>query len=89
MRRFQGFISEVLTVIVLLGEKFTFFNSLGTTKISRSLKPSVYTCINVVLLVNFPKQFELCFYLNIHVVIKFCNLGDKTFETDFNMNHNF
>ena len=59
-RRFQGFISEILRVVSLLREKFTFFNSLGTTKISRSLRLSVY--INVVLLINFPEQFELCFY---------------------------
>ena len=43
-----------------LGEKFTFFNSLGTTKVSRSLRLSVY--ISVVLLMNFSEQFELCFY---------------------------
>ena len=59
-RRFQGFISEILRVVGLLGEKFTFSNSFGTTKISRSLKLSVY--INVVLLINFPEQSELCFY---------------------------
>ena len=29
-RRFQGFMSEILT----MGEKFTFYNSLGTTKLS-------------------------------------------------------
>ena len=40
-RRFQGFISEILRVIGPLGEKFTFLNSLGATKISRSLRPSV------------------------------------------------
>ena len=68
-------------MVGLLTEKFTFFNSPGTTKISRSLKLSVY--INVVLLINFPEQFELCFYFNIREVIKFYNLGDKTFETDF------
>ena len=59
-RRSQGFISEILKVIGLLGEKLTFFNSLGTTKISRSLRLPV--CINDVLLINFPEQFELCFY---------------------------
>ena len=52
--------SEILRVIGLLGEKFTFFNSLGTTKISRSLRLPVY--INVVLLINFPEQLELCVY---------------------------
>ena len=71
-RRFQGFISEILRVVGLLREKFTFFNSLLTTKISRSLRLSVY--INVVLL--FPN------------VLKFYNLGDKTFETDFNSAQN-
>ena len=34
-RRFQGFISEILRVVGLLGEKFTFLNSLGTTKFPR------------------------------------------------------
>ena len=59
-RRFQGFISENLRVVGPLGEKFTFLNSLGTTKISRSLRLSVY--INVVLLISFPEQFKLFFY---------------------------
>ena len=59
-RRFQGFISEILRVVGPLVEKFTFFNSLGTTKISRSLRLSVY--INVVLLISFPEQFKLFFY---------------------------
>ena len=67
-------------MVGLLGEKLIF--SLGTTKISRSLKLSVY--INVVLLLNFPKQFELCFCFKILEVIKFYNLGNKTFETAFN-----
>ena len=43
-----------------LGEKFTVLNSLGTTKVSRSLRLSVY--INVILLINFPEQFKLFFY---------------------------
>ena len=59
-RSFQDFTSEILRVVGLLGEKFTFVNSLGTTKIPRSRRLSVY--INVVLLINFPEQFELCFY---------------------------
>ena len=71
-RRFQGFISEILRVAGLLGEHFIFFfKSLGTTKISKSLKLSEN--INVVLLINFS---------NIREVIKFYNLVDKTFETD-------
>ena len=39
-----------------LGEKLTFFSSLGTTKISRSLRLSVY--IDVVLLISFPEQLK-------------------------------
>ena len=54
------FISEILRVVGLLEEKFTFYNSFLTTKISRSLRLPVY--INVVLLIHFPEQFELCFY---------------------------
>ena len=52
--------SENLRVVGPLGKKFTFLNSLGTTKISRSLRLSVY--INVVLLISFPEQFKLFFY---------------------------
>ena len=43
-----------------LGRKVHFLNSLGTAKISRSLRLSVY--INVVLLISFPEQFKLFFY---------------------------
>ena len=82
-RRFQGFISEILRVVRLLGEKFTFFNSLGTTKISMSLGLPVY--INVVLLINFPEQFKLFFYFKYSRSYKFYNLGDKTFETGFSI----
>ena len=63
-----------------LGRKVHFFQ-LRTTKISRSLRLSVY--INVVLLINFPEQFELCFYFKYSRSYKVYNLGDKTFETDF------
>ena len=80
-RRFQGFISEILRVVSLLGEKFTFSNSIGTTNISRSLRLSVY--INVVHLINFPEQFEFYFYFKYSRSYKVDNLGGKTFETDF------
>ena len=60
MRRLQGFISEILRVVGPLGKEFTFLNSFGTTKVSRSLRLSVY--INVVLSINFPEQFKLFFY---------------------------
>ena len=79
--RFQGFIFKILRVIGLLGEKFTFFKSLGTTKISRSLRFSVYT--NVVLLITFQDNLNYASTSNIREVIKLYNLGDKTFETDF------
>ena len=46
-----------------------------------SLRPSVY--INVVLLINFPEQFELSFYFKYSRNYKVYNLGDKTLETDF------
>ena len=59
-RRFQGFISEILRLVGLLGETFTFFNSLGATKVSRSLRLSDY--VNGVLLINFPERFELCLH---------------------------
>ena len=65
-------------MVGLLGETFTFFNSLGTTKISKSLRLSVY--INVVLLQN---NLNYASISNIREVIKFYNLGDKTFETYF------
>ena len=81
-RRFQGFKSEILRVVGLLGENFIFLNSHEKTKISRSLKLSVY--FNVVLLINFSEQFELCFYFKYSRSYKVVNLGDKTFETDFN-----
>ena len=68
-------------MVGLLGEKFIFFKSLGTTKISRSLKLSEH--INVVFLINFPEQFELWFYLKYSRSYKVNDLGDKTFETDF------
>ena len=65
-----------------LGEKFTFLNSLGTTKISRSLRLSVY--INVVLLIKFQNNLNYSSTSNIREVMRFYNLGHKTFETDFN-----
>ena len=74
-RRFQGFISEILRVVGLLGEKFTFFYSLGTTKISKILRLSGY--INVVLLISFPEHLNYASTPSIREVIKFYNLGDK------------
>ena len=53
-------------------------DSLGTTKISRSLRLSVH--INVI---NFPEQFELCFYFKYSKSYKVLY---KTFKTDFSDN---
>ena len=61
-RRFQGFISEVLRVVGPLREKFTFLKlPCDNQNFQESLRLSVY--INVVLLINFPEQFKLFFYL--------------------------
>ena len=43
-----------------LGKKFIFFKSLETTEPSRIFRPCVK--IHVFLPVNFPEQFEPCFY---------------------------
>ena len=69
-------------MISLLGEKFTFFNSLGTNEISRIFRLSF--CIHVFLLINFSEQFELYFYLKYSkAMTTFHNLDDQRFETDF------
>ena len=52
----QSFNCEILRVVDLLGEKVIFFDSLGTTEITRNFKLSDY--IDVALLNNFPEQFE-------------------------------
>ena len=57
------------------------FVSLGIAEILGFSGLSVYT--EVFLLKTFPQHFELSLYSNIEVM-KLCNLGDKTFQTDFN-----
>ena len=80
--RFKGFISEILRVANLLGEKVNFFDSLGTAEISGIFKLSV--CIDIVLL-NFSKFFRnnlnYCCSPIIREVMKFCDPGDQSFET--------
>ena len=61
-----------------LGKNPNFFVSLGIVEISEFYELSVYT--EVVLLKTFPQHFDA----NIEEVMKFYNLGDKTFQTDFN-----
>ena len=57
-----------------------FLISLGITEILGFSDLSVYT--EVVLLKTYLQHFELCLFANIEKVMKFYNLGDKTFETD-------
>ena len=67
---------RILRVVSLLGKKFIFFNSPGTTRI---LKLSVYT--RAFLLDNFPEHAELCFYFKyVKEVTKFDDLGDKVLK---------
>ena len=59
-------------------EKPNFLISLGITEILGFSELSVYT--EVVLLKTYLQHFELCLFANIEKVMKFYNLGDKTFE---------
>ena len=72
-RRLQCFISEILRMVSLLGEKFIFFNSIGTTKILIIFRLSV--SVHVVLLQN---NLNYDPTLNIREVIKYYNLGGET-----------
>ena len=60
-----------------LGKKVLCFNSLATTKISRSFKPSVY--INAVLLINFAEHLSYAFTSDMQEILKF-NKGNKSFK---------
>ena len=62
-----------------LGENHNFFVSLGIAEVLRFSELSVNT--EVVLLYNTLNDASTA---NIEEVMKFYNLGDKTFETDFN-----
>ena len=62
-RRFQGFISELLIAVSLLGEKLILSTSLGRPKFSGSFKFFVY--IDLVLLINVSEQLEILFLLQI------------------------
>ena len=74
----QGFTFTILRVITFSGEKFTFSNPLEL--------PEFYEVFNVFF------EFMLFFWnafqnyastSNIREVMKFCKLGDESFETDF------
>ena len=64
-----------------LGKNLNFFVSLGIAEILGFSELSVYT--EIVLLHN---TLNYAFTANIEEVMKFYNLGHKTFETDFS-NH--
>ena len=64
------------------GRTLLFFVSLGVAEIFGFSELSVYT--EVFLLKTFPQRFQYASIANIEEVMKFHNLGDKTFETDFN-----
>ena len=64
-----------------LGKNLNFFVSLGIAEILRFSELSVYT--EIVLLKTFPKHFEICLCWALLQILKFYNLGHKTFETDF------
>ena len=70
-----------------LRENLNFFVSLGIAEIFGFSELSVYT--EVVLLKTFPQHLHYAPTANIKEVMKFCNLGDKTFETDFNLYRNY
>ena len=82
-RRFQGFIFEILRVVGPLREKFTFLTPLGQPQF-----PEVSDFL-FILMLSFSQTFQnnlnYASASNIGEVIKFYNLGDKTFETDFSL----
>ena len=65
----------------LLGENLHFFVSLGIAEILRFSELSVYT--EIVLIKPFHNTLNYTCTANIEEVMKFYNLGHKTFETDF------
>ena len=65
----------------LLGEKFTFLTLLGQPKY-----PGVSDFLFILILsflLTFQNNLNYASTSNIREVIKFYNLGDKTFKTDF------
>ena len=86
-RRFQGFTSEILGLVKSLRRKVHFvFNSLGTTEISRACKHSFYiisSCPSLCSTCPIQNNLNHASTSNIREVMKFSNLGDRSFETDF------
>ena len=82
-KRTQGFISEILRMVSLLGEKFIFSTPLGL--------PEFYEFVNflfIFILCPSTKAFQnILNYAstsNNREVMKFYNLDNKSFETDIN-----
>ena len=70
-------------MVGLLGEKFTFSTPLGQPKFL-----GVSDLLFIIMLSfwsTFQNNLNYDSTSNIREVIKFYNLGDKTFETDFNL----
>ena len=77
----RGFRYKSLGHVGPLGKNLNFLVSLGITEILEFPELFVYT--KVVLLKTYSRHFELCLCCKYEEVMKFYNLGDKTFETDF------
>ena len=77
-KRFQGFTAKILRVVSLLGEKLISSTPLRQSKFHESL---IFLFIFVL---SFPKPFQknlnYASIPNIVEVMKFCNLGDQSFE---------
>ena len=71
---------KILGHVGPFGKNLFFFISLGITEILGFSELSVYT--EVFLLKTYSQHLSYASVENIEKVIKFYNLGDKTFETD-------
>ena len=75
-----GFRYKILGHVGSLGKILNILSPLGSLKFWDF---TVYT--EVIPVKNFLQHFELCLYCKIEEVMKFYNVGDKTFETDFRL----
>ena len=86
-RKFLGFISVILRMVSLLGEKFIFFNSLARAPLGQRKFQQFPNFLCIFMLsfsLTFQNNLNYASTLNIREAIKFSNLGNKSFETDFN-----
>ena len=63
-------------MVGLSGEKFIFLTQLEQPNCNNF---QTFVKIDVVLLINFPEQLELCLYFKYSNFIRFFNLGDKSY----------